>query len=97
MTFYLAFSISGTNCFITAFKTAGALSDLGSDFSLAGSRRPDYNPIVDGYKIHYNRLLTKKGQPLRSAPAVMKVFNELKKQGWVVDSQRFIDKHWKKK
>lgn len=91
--YYIAFSIAGSNCFITANKTAEALTDLGPGLTTAPSRNPHYNPYK-GIKLHYSKLLTKKGNPLRSPLLVMKVFNELKAQGWTVDSKLFVRKHW---
>lgn len=93
--YYIAFSIAGSNCFITATKTAEALTDLGPGLTAAPSRNPHYNPYT-GIKLHHSKLLTKMGKPLRSAPLIMKVFNDLKAQGWDVKSEAFINKHWKK-
>jgi len=107
MKFYVAYSINGTNCFITAkintknvkvkpVKNEPIKYKIGSfEFTQANSRRPDYK-LEDGIKLHSNRLLTKSGKPLHSAPMVVKFFNELEAEGWIVDKAFFVFNHWVK-
>lgn len=108
MKFYVSFSIHGTNRFITADKTL-RVSDLHQFytgytfmidnyyFKAVKSRRPNWSLEKDEVKLHSADLLTKKGQPMRSAPAILSFFNQLEKLGWTLHGkQEFIDYHWKK-
>lgn len=104
MKFYLAFSIHGTNKFVTAsietdeykINQDGKVVEIGGlSFKKALSRRENYKE-TDGMKLHSDRLLGKTGEPLRSPPMVIRFFNELEKKGWKVDKAGFIQKHWKK-
>lgn len=103
MKFYIAFSIAGSNTFITATKETDdyVYVDNGKYvkidnilFETVKSRRPSYNS-EDGVKLHYFELNTLSARPTRSAPMVMKHFNTLAKLGWDVDKTKFIDRHWK--
>lgn len=103
--FYIAFSIHGSNAFITATKETDKfiLSEDGKKFSIDGlefnlgySRDPNYNFQKQGYKLLSDRLLTKDRKPLRSHPMILKFFNELEDLGWEVTKDRFLQKHWKK-
>lgn len=102
MKYYIAFSIHGTNCFITATLTPTKYTHeqhmemLGEDFKVAQSRRPDYNLEKDGYKLEWNKLLNKQGEPLRSPPAILNRFKILERMGFVIDKEAFVKKHYKK-
>lgn len=104
--FYVAFSIHGTNQFITAsvfthdftMREENGVKKVtvkGMVFTEARSRRFDYKK-ENGLKLHHDRLKTKEGKPSRSPPMVVKFFNELEAQGWVVVKEAFIQKHWKR-
>lgn len=90
---YVAFSIHGTNAFITASTTVNKIEDLGREFTEVRSRRPDYKS-EDGIKLHWNALLTEKKQPYKSAAWVLNRFNILQRNGWVVDKKAFLERHY---
>lgn len=92
MSYYIAYSIPGTSTFITASREVFRAA---RGFTPVQSRRPNAKPT--DIKLHWDKLVTKKGEPIRSAPLVLKLFNELEKSGWTVDKARFIKKHWKDK
>lgn len=103
--FYVAFSIHGTQAFAVATietkdfvttREGDTITINGRDFTPVKSRRPDYNPEVDGQKLHHQDLLTKEGKPLRSTPMIARFFNLLEAEGWKVDKSAFVSKHWKK-
>ncbi|MDD2879732.1 MAG: hypothetical protein PHQ58_04800 [Rhodoferax sp.] len=96
MKVYIAFSIHGTNCFITATKEIGSIAELPSGMVRVVSRRKNYDPATD-WKVNWDGLLTKKGTPYRSHIRVMQRFNELESQGWAVDKTAFLNKFFKKK
>lgn len=96
---YIAFSIHGSNTFITATKSIADL-ELDAMLSHGGffrivSRR--VNRTNQDIKLGWNRLNTIGGTPLRSPIMVVQCFNELEKFGWTVDKKAFIERHWKKK
>lgn len=101
--FYVAFSVHSTNAFAVATietdtfvlsKDHTTVMINGREFTLAKSRRPDYNEMKDGQKLHHTDLSTKEGKPLRSTPMIMQFFNRLEKEGWTVDKAAFVTKHW---
>lgn len=103
VTLYIAFSINGTNAFITATKQVGqsklaqTLADLYKDgFKSEPSRRPGFNSSKE-HKLHWKGLCTKAGAPLRSPAIVVQRFRQLSEQGWTTDKSRFVAKHWPKK
>lgn len=85
--YYIAFSIAGTNCFVTAQKTGHKLEDE-KDFSLAKSRRPDFDPR-QGIKLNYAGLMHSSGKPHSDPHWVMRVFRKLETLGWKVDDVQF--------
>lgn len=93
MKFYIAFSIHGTNAFITATTEINDLKNLGSDFTEVKSRRPSYKS-EDGVKLHWEQLLNQKGKPLRGPATVLQRFKELSKYGWTVDKEAFVKRHY---
>jgi hypothetical protein len=98
MKLYIAFSIHGSNTFITANREVphNDLSKIGGEFTVIPSRRAGANVETDGVKLGWSRLNTKDGKPLRSPALILRAFNELAEQGWTVDKQKFIDRHYKK-
>lgn len=103
--FYIAFSIHGSNAFVTAnieTKDFGLTQDEqtviigGREFQKVKSRRPDYDPEKDGQKLQSAELKTQEGKPLRSPPMILRFFNQLEAEGWTVDKEAFVKKHWKK-
>lgn len=96
MKVYIAFSIHGTNCFITATKEVASMAELPKDMTRVVSRRANYNPSTD-WKVQWNGLLTKEGVPYRSHIKVMQKFNELQASGWTVDKAAFLKRFFKKK
>lgn len=111
--FYIAYSIHGTNQFITAsiettsYGTMEVVSEDGSPkqmytifgnvFFTTQSRRFNYSLEKDGIKLHWGKLKTKEGEPLRSPGMIIKHFKELEQKGWVVDRKAFTDKYFGKK
>lgn len=94
--FYIAFSIHGSKCFISASKKEDPANIFASGFVLATSRRPNYQ-TSDGVKLHHRDLLNKDDTPTVSAPKALRFFNRLEKEGWKIEGKdRFIKKHWKK-
>lgn len=111
--FYIAFSIHDDNQFITAniettsYGTMEVVTEdgspkqmyniMGNTFFTANSRRPGYSLEQDGIKLHWDRLNTRKGDPLRSPAMIIKHFKELERKGWVVNRKAFTDKYFGKK
>ena len=91
MLHYIAFSIHGTNTFITAQRDA---MDLKEGFTVATSRRPSKTDAET--KLHWDKLITKKGTPLRSPAMILHYFNQLAMEGWTVDKQNFINRHYRR-
>lgn len=103
--FYVAFSVHSTNAFATATiettdfvksKDGKTITINGMDFEPVQSRRADYKES-DGQKLHSKELLTKEGKPLRSTPMIARFFNKLERNGWTVNKDAFIQKHWRDK
>lgn len=88
---YIAFSISGTNCFIIATKE---MDDVPEGFTIVKSRDPKHNE--EHIKLIWDKLITKTGNPLRSPQMIVHHFNNLAKKGWFVDKENFVKKHFKK-
>lgn len=75
-------------------KMRAELENLGKHgFRLTRSRRPGYNSNVE-MKLHWDRLTTQEGKPLRSAPIVLQRFKELEALGFVVNKESFVQKHY---
>lgn len=96
MKHYIAFSIHGTNCFISASTEKDSVVAKTEGLRRAGSRRPNYKSDQEA-KYTWDKLNKKDGNPHTSPAWVLRRFNELKKLGWVVDDQRFREKHFGKK
>lgn len=98
MKVYIAFSIHGTNAFITASRELphDDVSRLGGDFTVVKSRRPGHDPKKDGVKLEWRALMTAEGKPLRSAALVLNRFNKLGQEGWTIDKSKFVDRHYRK-
>lgn len=103
--FYIAFSVHGTNSFITAVmetkdfqlsKDKKKVKIGKREFDVAQSRRPDYDLKKDGYKLHAQDLLTKDSKPTRSVPMILRFFNNLAKEGWKIDKNHFVYNHYVK-
>lgn len=99
--YYIAFSIHGTNCFISANKTCSPSTDGKTviiddeKFTIGKSRRDNFSAGKECKLIHAD-LSNKDGKPTRCPKKVMKFFNKLKSKGWNVSSDDFVKKHWKK-
>lgn len=99
--FYIAFSIPGSNAFITAsidtqeYDQVGNVVTIGDkQFTIAASRRPDYNRVKDGTKLYWDKLLSVEMKPLRSPPVIISRFKQLEQTGWMLNKTKFIQKHW---
>ena len=93
MSYYVAFSIEGTNAFITA--NGNVIPRHCGTFTPVSSRRPKANVATDGTKLHWSKLTTKSGKPVRSVPLVLQLFKILEKNGWKVNKDKFIKRHYK--
>jgi hypothetical protein len=107
---YIAFSIHGTNAFITATKTFTSkdlMENLDPQFKIVKSRREDYDPVKDGVKLEWSELAVPETitdalgkqtvmRPMRSPMMIVGKFKLLEAQGWKVDKQAFVKRHWKK-
>lgn len=83
---YIAYSVHGTNCFISANREMSEpeFQEMiygGHGYSVAQSRRPGYCKQTDGVKIHLNWLDD------ATPDYVLKVFKALKDHGWTVLNQ----------
>lgn len=102
---YIAFSIHGTNAFISANRTFKSSKDFYDYIMLNGmkqvaSRRPGADVERDGAKLEWDKLTTKDGdkkRPLRSVVTILSRFKQLENDGWVIDKKAFIDRHYRKK
>lgn len=105
--FYIAFSIHGSDQFIIATHDGGDQVQISEDaktirikdqeFKAVRSRRPDYQFRKDGLKLHWDKLLTQKGVPLRSAAMVLSRFRWLEALGFKIkNKEEFIKKHYTK-
>lgn len=101
--YYIAFSIAGTNTFIIAKKevpglplTPKALEAQG--FTIAQSRRPNYNAQRDGIKLHWDKLVsTKTKKPYTNPSWIIRRFAELQNLGWeVINRPKFTEKNFKR-
>lgn len=103
---YVAFSIAGSNTFITASmkqQNEQQIADilkmkLGDTFlfSLANSRRPGFDDSKE-VKLNFIALNNKDGTPTKSHIKVAQGFKILKDFGWTVDKEAFVNKHWPSK
>lgn len=94
---YIAFSIAGSNCFITASKTGQTPEELAAilldkDFEQVVSRRTDVKPT--DVKLKWAKLNKKDGTPTISRTLALQRFAELAKAGWTVDKSAFVAKHF---
>lgn len=102
---YIAFSINGTNAFITANRTFSSSKAFYDYIMLNGmkqvpSRRPDADVERDGAKLEWDKLSTKDGnkkRPLKSVVTILSRFKQLESDGWTIDKKAFIDRHYRKK
>lgn len=101
--YYIAFSIAGTNTFIIAKKEIPGLPRTKEDlavygFSVAQSRRPNYNPQRDGIKLHWDKLVsTKTKKPYTNPSWIIRRFAELQNLGWeVINRPKFTEKNFKR-
>ena len=76
-------------------RDSDAIMINGREFQAVKSRRPTYNEDTDGQKLHSKELMTKDNKPLRSAPMIMRFFNQLEQEGWTITKDAFVSKHWK--
>jgi hypothetical protein len=103
ITVYVAFSVHGTNSFITASTTVpadGLLAFLDSlesqGFTVVKSRRPDAKS--NEVKLHWNKLLRQEDSKPYTAPSwILRRFRQLAEVGWTVDSKKFKEYHYPKK
>jgi hypothetical protein len=108
---YVAFSIHGTNTFITATmksQTPDQIEEIldshqsmnkfstESMFKIDKSRRPGFDSKKE-VKLSFSLLNNKDGTPTKSKTKVMQAFKELEDMGWTVDKEEFVRKHWPSK
>ncbi len=64
-------------------------------FMLCESRRPNYDPVKDGYKLKWNKLNRADGTPMTSPGWVLRRFSELEKAGWeIINREEFKKRHF---
>jgi hypothetical protein len=97
---YVAFSIHGTNAFITAVKVVPK-QDLSKELSAlainnlfaAKSRREDFNKDTE-VKLHWSSLLTQQGKPLRNPSIVLHRMRKLAAHGFTLNETEFLARHF---
>lgn len=102
---YVAFSVAGSNTFLVAENkvTDSEFAELlkNAEFEKVTSRLPASIASGYGIKLHWKRLQTKSGEPLRSPPVILSRFKELVDNYgfYILQSTRnsFVSKHWAKK
>lgn len=94
---YVAFSIHGSNTFITANKVierpkppTGSTKIDGVTFTVGNSRT---SSLRDATKLLTDELLDANRRPLTDAQKVYDFFMRLAGLGWTVDAKRFEQKH----
>lgn len=104
MQVYVAFSIHGTNCFITANKNFPygnwkiVDDDLGEDqYEIVQSRDFSNRAQPRTFKVQLTQLNTKSGNPLRSPSWIANRFSQLEEKGWIVDREKFFALHFDSK
>lgn len=93
---YVAFSIHGSHCFITANKTVPKADVSGSSikidgFSFSKGRSRD-KPLRGAVKLLWSAL-EDKSQPLTDPKRIYEAFQKLAKAGWTVNDADFVKKH----
>lgn len=82
----ITYAIPGTDVFIVASK---AVPVIPPGMAVVKSSIPL------GIKLKWDKLTTRKGQPLRCPVRVLALFNELQEWGWKLDKAAFVAHHWK--
>lgn len=96
--YYVAFSIHGSYCFITANIVPDRVTESGSkvsigDFSFTRGRSRDGSNLRGAQKLLSDALLDGKKKPLTNARDIHAFFMRLRDAGWTVDDKAFIAKH----
>lgn len=84
---YIAFSIHGTKNFKVVTNTLD-LTKLPKGFTLARSRRPNYDITKDGAKLHWSELNKADGTPHTDPGWVSRRINQLIRMGWVLEKDK---------
>lgn len=96
---YIAFSIAGTNTFITARKEMSAEEALAltgaPEFFYKNSRRPGFAPAKE-LKMGWTKLNRADGSPMQNPIWVVRRFNELAKDDWTIDKTKFVQRFFSK-
>lgn len=80
---YIAFSIHGTNNFTVVTNTLD-VAKLPAGFTIARSRRPNYDAKKDGVKLNWSELNKADGTPHTNPSWVARRMNQLARMGWTV-------------
>ena len=109
MRVYIAYSIEGSEVYTVAWKNIMAPEELGLAFRFHpvqrmpvhkcdGIRAVFHNVIryeaVEGRRVIWNKLFTKKGKPLRSPALLLKYLKELENQGWTICKKAILEKYY---
>ena len=109
MRVYIAYSIEGSEVYTVAWKNILAPEELGLAFRFHpvqrmpvhkcdGVRAVFHNvsryEAVEGRRVIWNRLFTKKGRPLRSPALLLKNLKDLEKQGWTICKKAILEKYY---
>lgn len=109
MRVYIAYSIEGSEVYTVAWKNILSPEELGLAFRFYpihrlplyrydGVRSVFYNvsryEAVEGRRVIWNKLFTKKGKPLRSPALLLKNLKDLEKQGWTICKKAILEKFY---
>jgi O-acetyl-ADP-ribose deacetylase (regulator of RNase III) len=95
--YYVAFSIAGSNAFITANKTTEAVQESGKkiiiDGFTFGKGTSRTSSLRGATKLLSADLEDKNRKPTKDPAVVLAFFDKLKEAGWDVDDRSFIARH----
>lgn len=109
MRVYIAYSIEGSDVYTVAWKNILAPEELGPEFRFFPLHRiPPYRcdgiraifmnmdryEAVEGRRVDWNKLYTKRGKPLRSPALLLKYLKVLEKEGWTICRQAILQKFY---
>lgn len=109
MRVYIAYSIEGSDVYTVAWKNILAPEELGPEFRFFPLHRippfkcdgiravfmnMDRFEAVEGRRVNWNKLYTKRGTPLRSPALLLKYLKQLEKDGWTICRQAVLQKYY---
>ena len=84
---YVAFSIHGTNNFMVVTNVID-IAKLPTGFTIARSRRPNYDAKKDGVKLNWASLNKADGKPHTNRGWMTRRFNQLVRMGWTLEKNK---------